>query len=144
MSEDGTVGGGVLREGNAVGSEAASEPWQDGLALVCEQADRIRADLGKSGGLVDRVVASARAGDDVKEPLDALHQAILATGDVLGVYGHTARHHGPVVAGIAQVPMDVVYLCPAGRCSRYVWAADTVEVPVCRITGRALRRDRLP
>ncbi|MFC7584510.1 hypothetical protein ACFQYP_12770 [Nonomuraea antimicrobica] len=83
-----------------MGSEAASEPWQDGLALVCEQGDRIRADLGASGGLVDRVVASARAGHDVKDPLDALHQAIMATGDVLGVYGHAARHHGPAVAGI--------------------------------------------
>ncbi|AWW36384.1 MULTISPECIES: hypothetical protein [Streptomyces] len=128
-----------------MGSVSAGDRAGDGLAVVCARADRIRADLGNSA-LVDGVLGAARAGQGVEEALAALHEAILATGDALGVHGQATLRDVPgvSVAGIARVPTDAVHVCPTGSCSRYRWADEPGPVPVCEVSGRPLRRERLP
>ncbi|WP_306319701.1 MULTISPECIES: hypothetical protein [unclassified Streptomyces] len=127
-------------------SSSADDLVSDGLAHVCGETDRLREDLGGAATLLDEVLGAARAGRDLREPLDALHRAIRATGDVLGVYGgsHPRRDPGAAVAGLSPVPTESAHVCPSGLCSRYVWADRVGEAPVCEVNGRPLLRQRLP
>lgn len=115
------------------------------LAYVCEQWDFLRAELpiDRIGEppLLQRLLAAIREGSDLTGPLDALHEAVLASGDALGIYGST---RGVQPVGIeATATTEAVYLCPAGRCSRYTWPQSTDDQPRCQVTGKPLRRDSL-
>ncbi|WP_369263628.1 hypothetical protein [Streptomyces sp. R35] len=124
------------------------------LAYVCTNVEQIREDL-RSGLCGDdtpleQLLAAIRHGDDLIGPLDLLHAHLQADGDARGIYGHsgdssTIRSFRP--AGIDSSsppgPSEVVYLCPATRCSRIWWPQATASVPQCRISGEHLRRERL-
>ncbi|MEQ4720606.1 hypothetical protein [Nonomuraea sp. B19D2] len=133
----------------AVAPDDAAERAAEGLAIVCAHVEEIRADL-RSGSRGDdapleRVLATARAGEDIAGPLDALHLALRADGDALGLNGYDEGGTRAIqAAGITVTdPGEVVYLCPDGRCVRYWWPAGGTPVPRCTISGDALRRDRL-
>jgi hypothetical protein len=121
----------------------------DGLAYVCEHVDQIREDLDDEGtgdvAPLELLLAAVREGTDPAGPLEALHTALQARGDALGVYGHlrTVGFLGSHLPGVPREPIDVVYLCPAGRCSRYCWPQAGTPPPCCTITGESLRRERL-
>lgn len=122
----------------------------EGLAYVCQHLDQIRADLSYCDGSGDlgpleRLLAAVSESREIAGPLNALHDALLAGGDALGVYGH-ARDSGPRglrPAGVDERPVETVYLCPNGGCSRYGWPDATNGTPQCEISGKRLRRERL-
>lgn len=134
-----------------------------GLGYVCAHHDEIRRDLSLSGfgGVRSRTerggngvdgfaaepeplrdLALALTGDQSPIPaLDAIHAALLAAGDALGLYGR-AR---PGIRGVTPPGVDTavpppteetVYLCPRRRCSRYAWPGSD-QPESCAITGEA-------
>ncbi|TDC25965.1 hypothetical protein E1265_05555 [Streptomyces sp. 8K308] len=125
----------------------------DLLAAVCGHAKEIRADLlhGSGGGAapLDDVLAAMAAGDDLAAPLEALHAVLRASGDALGLLGysdHVATTRGLEPAGIVGVEdglVETVYLCPAGRCTRYWFPVGSAPVPHCRFDDVPLRGERL-
>ncbi|MFH8659175.1 hypothetical protein [Streptomyces afghaniensis] len=135
-----------------VASDDAAERTAEGIAAVCAHVEEIRADLrdGSHGdaGPLERVLAAARAGEDIADLLDALHIALQADGDALGLNGYAdgggAGTRGIRAAGISAAdPGETVYLCPGGRCVRYWWPSGDTPVPRCAISGDVLRRDWL-
>lgn len=126
--------------------EDPTEERADALAHVCAHLEEIREDLregpGGSDAPLERLLSRLRDGGEVTECLEALHAALQAGGDALGVHRSAAR--GLEAAGIRRdVPVEVLYLCPSGRCSRHAWPDRTGEVPVCAVDGRPLRDERL-
>lgn len=123
----------------------------DLLAAVCAHAEEIRADLldGSGGGEapLDDVLAAMAAGDDLAAPLEALHAVLQASGDALGLLGysdHVATTRGLRPTGVGEAELvETVYLCPAGRCTRYWFPVGSAPVPHCRLDGVPLRADRL-
>jgi hypothetical protein len=118
---------------------------RNGLAYVCGQLDQIRADLRGDGtgdvSPLQRLLDAVRDGQDIADPLDALHAVLQESGDALGVYGHGARGLRP--AGVEDGPLEIAYLCPVGRCSGRRWPEVTAFPVRCDITGKDLRRERL-
>jgi hypothetical protein len=116
------------------------------VGYVCGQLADIRdhlAHLGDTGPL-ERLLAAVRDGYELDEPLDRLHEALQAGGDVLGVYGNSARSFGLRPAGITDPrPAEIVFLCPHRRCSRYRWPEPSSEVPTCEIDDTPMVRERL-
>ncbi|WP_351233329.1 hypothetical protein [Streptomyces sp. NPDC002133] len=119
----------------------AAERIRDALAYVCRQLDVLSAVLPENdeASPLRRLLEAMRNGEDPDRPLQALHTALLAAGDHIGVYGN--RGIRPV--GVDDGAEETVYLCPAHRCSRYSWPAATVDPPQCAITEQPLRRDGL-
>ncbi|MFD3565972.1 hypothetical protein [Streptomyces sp. NPDC058667] len=120
---------------------------KDALARVCAELEDRRALLRETGGeaVLDRLLTAVGAGGDVERKLDELHDTLLRCGDAAGVYGDGLRAPGarPDVLPAAD-PVDVVFLCPAGRCSRLWWPGDTgEEPPICSLSGEALRWARV-
>lgn len=117
------------------------------VGYVCGHIADIRDHLEQLGdtGPLDRLLAAARAGDELTGTLDDLHETLLAGGDVLGVYGNAARSGGPRPTGIADpVPAETVFLCPHRRCSRYRWPSPGGgAAPACDIDGTAMVPERL-
>jgi hypothetical protein len=117
--------------------------WMDAAAYVCRSEERIRAGLlaeGLDPAPLDAVLAALRDGGELAGPLDVLHGALRDSGDALGVFGHQLRQ---VLPGIGGGPVEIVYMCPQGRCSgRRRPRPD--EFPLrCAATGEELRRERL-
>jgi hypothetical protein len=128
-----------------VTDQADDEAKRNGLAYVCGHLDEIRADLQGEGmddlSLLQRLLDAVRDSQDIADPLDALHSVLQNGGDALGVYGHGVRGLSP--AGVESGPLEIVYLCPVGRCSGRLWP-DVAAFPVrCEISGQDLRRERL-
>lgn len=117
-----------------------------GMARVCERQVEIRAHLAHLGSTqaIDDLLSAARAGQDVGNPLDALHTALQASGDALGVYGHT-RGTGAQLAGISGGrPSEEIYLCPGRRCTRYCWPdAAAAGPPTCEIDGAPMLKSKV-
>ncbi|MEV4313056.1 hypothetical protein [Actinocrispum sp. NPDC049592] len=114
------------------------------VGYVCEHVADIQELLAELGDTspVERVLAAVRAGEDVTEPLDRLHKILQANGDVLGVYGDPGRS-ALRPAGVARpAPVEVVFLCPHRRCTRYRWPG-AGGTPVCGIDGTPMARERL-
>lgn len=113
---------------------------------VCLHSAEIRAllrELGDPGPLED-VLAAVRGDADLAEVLDRLHEALQAGGDVLGVYGNADRSAGLRPAGVARpAPVELVFLCPHRRCSRYRWPEPGDADPVCEFDGTPMTRERL-
>ncbi|MFK4068245.1 hypothetical protein [Streptomyces sp. NPDC029674] len=118
---------------------------REAIAHVCGRLERIRADLETyaTGGAapLERLLADLRAGEDPAPALDALHEALLAAGDAVGVHGGAARGLTPLGADPA-LPDERVLLCPTRQCSRIAWP-DGSDAPRCRVSGRPLRGERL-
>ncbi len=134
------------------------------VAYVCQNLELLRAQLldGQLGDdePLERVLAAVRSGGNVDGALEHLHLLLQADGDARGVHGLLDGEGGsrglgggepPGGHGLYQVtglsrgagPADIVYLCPAHRCTRS-WAPHPgVPLPRCAITGQPLRRDRL-
>ncbi|MBT2458045.1 hypothetical protein [Streptomyces sp. ISL-86] len=126
--------------------DGRSAEQREELAYVCDQVERIRANLeaahGAGGGAapLERLMAALLDRVDLTAPLAALHEALLAAGDAAGIQG---RVRGLSPIGIdSAAPEAWVLLCPTGQCSRYSWPDGPGARP-CRISGRALRRERL-
>lgn len=124
----------------------------DAVARVCADVSAIRARLERAGdpSPLDRLIAAVRDGGEVAERLDELHAALQRCGDALGVFGPTHRGGGfrsvhPVGLGDPR-PVEVVFLCPRGSCSR-AWrpdpAAPPSSSPTCLLHGEPLRWERL-
>ena len=132
------------------------------LAYVCGHFDQLREELrsvqlgsATEEPLLLRELRDALiAGRQCSAALDTLHAALLAAGDVLGLYGRIqADARGLVcdeaarrVAGVDQATPppshEVLYICPVSQCSRYSWPQSGPQ-PCCAMTGRALREDHL-
>lgn len=126
-----------------------------GLAYVCENFPYLRETL-PSGDAVERLldaVRERRTAADVDAALDALHHQVQAAGDAFGVYGGlrgdwfgrgdtAARPVGFSAPSARPAPGDdteKAYLCPHGRCARYVWPeAAAADGPECAIDGRPM------
>lgn len=125
----------------------------DAVARVCTEEPHIRTRLDRAGDTapLDRLIAAVRDGAPVTEPLDELHAALQRCGDALGVYGATRRrgYRSAVPVGMGDPrPVEVVFLCPRGTCSR-TWRPDPSTSPstppTCRLhDGEPLRWTRLP
>lgn len=129
--------------------ESAQDRMLDGLAFVCEDLDAIRAQVStEQGGIevLDTLLQNARAGRDVTALLDDLHHVLQMSGDALGIYGAMRTSGGsqahPRDMGTAH-RAEVIYLCPARRCSRYAWADASPTAPTCRLDGAPLCAERL-
>jgi hypothetical protein len=132
-------------------ADSSNEMVQHTLAYVCANMEQIREDLrcGADGdeAPLEQLLAAIRGGGDLTGLLDRLHVRLQADGDARGLYGNIRNGgagRGLRPAGIdALGPPEVVYLCPAARCSRYWWPQVAASVPQCRISGEKLRRGRL-
>lgn len=118
-----------------------------GLAYVCKELASLRAVLppDKQSPL-EQLLAAVRAGEDLAGPLEALHTALLAAGDPLGVWGHLGvwEQRSVTIAGVnTQQPFEPIYLCPHGRCAGRSADKDTVFPLTCAITGKKLRQEQL-
>jgi hypothetical protein len=124
----------------------------EALARVCADEPQIRARLERAGdpSPLDRLIAAVRDGGEVSERLDEVHAALQRCGDALGMFGHSRG--GEVFGSALPVgmgnprPVEVVFLCPRGTCSR-TWRPDPVASPSapppCQVHGEALRWERL-
>ncbi|MBE1582331.1 hypothetical protein ACFPOI_31335 [Nonomuraea angiospora] len=123
-----------------------SERVSAAIAYVCGNLPDLRAQLDHLGDRapLDRLLAAIRDGSDVTRPLDDLHEALLAGGDVLGVYGGSAR--SVRLAGItAAAPPETLYTCPHRRCARYQWPEPGASAaPTCEIDETSMLLERLP
>lgn len=118
----------------------------DGLAYVCGSLDSLHAVLpGDEQSPLRRLLAAVRADQDPAGPLEALHAALLAAGDPLGVWGHARSQSRAVpMTGVDERrPFEPIYLCPQGRCSGRRVDKTTTFPLTCAITGQELRRDQL-
>ncbi|WP_159050288.1 hypothetical protein [Streptomyces cellostaticus] len=121
------------------------------LAYVCAKLEQIREDLRAGAGgdeaPLDHLLAAIRDSRDLAGPLERLHARLQADGDAMGIYGNIRKGavgRGLPLAGVdSSSPPEVVYLCPAARCSRYWWPQVATSVPPCTISGQKLRRGRL-
>ncbi|MFD4913059.1 hypothetical protein ACFWNR_07530 [Streptomyces virginiae] len=134
---------------------AATDPPDDhigpALAYVCQRLDYLRDLLGSAQGtggdppelraLTTAVTAAQRPGlSELRDLLKALHQAVQAAGDPLGVWQASAQRslHLPGISG--GTPFESIYLCPLGRCAGRRPDQATVFPLRCTLTGRELER----
>ncbi|GIH48422.1 hypothetical protein SAMN05421833_111148 [Microbispora rosea] len=114
------------------------------IGYVCGHLADIREHLEALGdtGPLDRLLAAVRSGEEAAGPLDWLHEALVAGGDVLGVYGNAGRGLRPLSVG--PDPGEFVFLCPRRRCVRYRWPSpESGAAPCCEIDGTPMTRERL-
>lgn len=124
----------------------------DAVARVCADAPGIRARLDCAGDTspLERLIAAVRDGGEVAERLSELHAALQRCGDALGVFGPTRRggnYRGAHPVGMGDPrPVEVVFLCPRGSCSRD-WRPDPTTPPstppTCLLHSESLRWERL-
>ncbi|MFI2614711.1 hypothetical protein [Streptomyces sp. NPDC018584] len=110
---------------------------REAIAHVCGRLERIRADLetyaAEGAAPLERLLADLRAGEDPAPALDALHEALLAAGDAVGVHGGAAR-------GMTPLGVDPR---PARRAGAALPDAPVLPVRLARRLRRAaLRRQR--
>ena len=137
---------------NEQGGQQAQPPTVPvavGLTYVCRHLEDICEVLALDGDehdgrvppVVRRVAQAARAGEDLREPLDRLHAALLNAGDPRGIWGAT---RALLPSGIeADLPFEPVYSCPHGHCSGYSTESAAAALFVCALTRQPLARDML-
>lgn len=130
-------------------AEIKARQASQGLAYVCAHVDEISEvlaeDVPGGDGLqsLERLRSALRGSGDISGALTDLHHALLHAGDALGVYGHVRGVRGWPLAGFDQSePIEIVYRCPIGRCSRVV-PGPAVTPPRCGVAGESLRREQL-
>lgn len=143
----------IVRTGLRGGSCQASKPGDDmsdgpvdrvgdGTAYVCEHLADIRAQLERSGNAdpLELLLSAARADRDVAGALDALHHALQAAGDALGVYGNLRSGIPRTLGDFGTArPREPLYLCPRRRCARYRWPDhESTAPPTCGIDGEPM------
>ncbi|OEJ21653.1 hypothetical protein AS594_39750 [Streptomyces agglomeratus] len=130
---------------------AESNETAQRLAIVCAKAENIRqrlCSLAGSDTLLEELLAAARSGGEIAEPVDVLHAVLQGFGDAQGLYaysdsGRTGDRSVRAGGTNRECSPELVYLCPAARCTRSWWPQGPVPVPRCAISGDTLRRDRL-
>lgn len=129
----------VDHEARTSGAESRED-----IAYVCDQLDHIRSTLETHSAVgltpLRHVLAALDDGEDLAEPLDALHDALLVAGDAVGIRSNVRGLHP--IGVTPATPDEWVLLCPTGRCPRHAWP-DGDETPRCRISDRPLRREQL-
>ncbi|MER0242745.1 hypothetical protein AAHZ94_12070 [Streptomyces sp. HSW2009] len=119
------------------------------LAALCAHLAEIREILQERLGgdeTLAQLLAAAQDGGDLSEPLAVLHAVLQADGDPQGLDGYSGTGPGTRSlrpAGISPQSGELVYVCPASRCTRYWWPQATTSVPHCALSGTSLRRERL-
>jgi hypothetical protein len=120
-----------------------------GLAYVCAHLDEISEVLaddaagGEGAEALERLQSALRGKKDITGPLGDIHHALLRAGDALGVYGHVRGLRSLTLAGVEESePLEIVYRCPAGRCSRTV-PGPAITPPRCGVAGEVLRWGQL-
>ena len=129
-------------------------PIANGLASACERLETIRRDLRRSSGQelqqdpepLQRLVEAFRSGSDLAAPLQGLHDALLNAGDPTGVWGHVQPgSRGVSLAGNdPDMPFEVVYRCPLGRCAGRSPDNTTIFPLMCALSGKELIQKTLP
>jgi hypothetical protein len=133
----------------AEGPDVTDAHTADALAYVCGRLDYLRAvlphDEAGEPPALRALLDALRDAQDLAGPLDALHAGLLRAGDALGVWGHVrSGWRGLGVPGVEEdAPLEVVYVCPLGRCSGRRPDRTTTFPVTCTITGQELRRERL-
>ncbi|HEX3959480.1 MAG TPA: hypothetical protein VHZ03_23080 [Trebonia sp.] len=118
-----------------------------GLAYMCAHMDEISTVLadppgGEGTEALERLRSALLGNKEISGPLSDIHHALLRAGDALGVYGNV-RGLGLALAGVdTSEPLEIVYRCPAGRCSRIV-PGPARTPPRCEVAGEALRWGQL-
>ncbi len=121
---------------------------RDALAYACGHLEELRADLGDDpagSAVLDRLLSRIRRNGKIVDVLDEIHASLQAAGDALGLYGRVPGRHGDRgidLPGLDTGPLEIVYLCPIGRCSGHEPQAAGTP-PRCGISGKELRRERL-
>ncbi|MGW3247395.1 hypothetical protein [Streptomyces sp. NPDC001070] len=133
----------------ARGGRRTTEQIADGIARVCENAERMRATLepGPADDLrrLEELLIALHDGTDPADLLETVHRALRRAQDAMGVFGSVRDASTVTLAGIdAGLPGEPVLLCPrAGHpCARYAWPGPE-GTPVCHVTGTPLRRTTL-
>ncbi|MEU9472221.1 hypothetical protein AB0D78_37600 [Streptomyces avermitilis] len=134
---------------------AAANPHDDGinaaLAYVCRRLDYLRrlmtpnaepgSDPSELRALLRAVTAAQRPGaGELRDLLQALHQAVQASGDPLGVWQASAGRSLQLPGIPGEVPFETLYRCPVDRCAGRRPDQSTVFPLTCTITGRELQR----
>lgn len=129
-------------------------PVADGLASVCERLETIRRDLRRGSqeeqqqdpAPIRRVMEAFLDGGDLADPLQGLHTALLKAGDPTGVWGHVQPSSRSVslVGNTPDVPFELVYRCPLGRCAGRSPDNTTIFPLICALSGRELIQKTLP
>ncbi|MGN9845171.1 hypothetical protein ACTMTI_44320 [Nonomuraea sp. H19] len=125
---------------------AGADPVGEAIEYVCQHLADIRWQLEQAGdtGPLDRLLAALRADAEVDGLIRALHEALQAGGDALGVYGNVRSAIPKALGdfGLAR-PKRALYLCPGRRCARYAWFDPAASPPVCGIDGEPMLQERL-
>ncbi|MGQ0773243.1 MAG: hypothetical protein ACT4NY_02300 [Pseudonocardiales bacterium] len=127
------------------------EYTRDAVAWVCTNVADIRGCLKREGDTspLDRLIAAVCDGGEVSELISELHIALQRCGDARGV-GSTrggGHYRGARPVGMDDPPpVEVVFLCPRGKCSRS-WLPDPATPPstppTCQLYSEPLRWERL-
>jgi hypothetical protein len=133
----------------AEGPDAPGADTAEALAYVCGRLDYLRAalphDEADEPPALRALFNALSSADDLAGPLDALHADLLNAGDALGVWGHVRSGlRNMTVPGVdSGAPLELIYLCPIGRCAGRRPDRTTTFPMTCAVTGRELRRERL-
>ncbi|MFF0744992.1 hypothetical protein ACFYVL_31785 [Streptomyces sp. NPDC004111] len=122
------------------------------LGYLCENLEEIQNDNDSVSEPLSRLLPLLRANarqlgtpspDDrqhIADLLNAIHEALQAGEDALGLFGHAMR--SPVDA-VGVDSLDVVYRCPLALCTGRLEREITGALPRCSVNGAELRREHL-
>ncbi|TDB91942.1 hypothetical protein E1264_00290 [Actinomadura sp. KC216] len=132
-----------------------SSQVEAGLAYVCANFGEIRALLEDEGAGETMPLSQLKAAlqdrqkpdrqgpsrEHVPELLNAVHLAVQARGDVLGVFGYGGFRSVMGADGVES--LEIVYRCPLKACAGRDEAEVSEFPPRCSISGVALVREPL-
>lgn len=113
------------------------------LAYLCLHLPEILDALGEDTTSLERLRSLLDAVDRVDrdalaEAVDAVHLALRARGDAVGLYGHRRNLDLAGVSGF-----DIVYRCPLRLCNGCAAGEVDHDTARCTLSGRPLLRERL-
>ena len=132
-------------------SDQPDDRTDQAVAYICRRLDYLRRLLAPDqnmGGdppelrvLTDAVTAAQRSDQGALQgPLQALHEAVQAAGDPLGVWQVRKERSLHLPGESGEAPFESLYRCPIDRCAGRSPDQSTVFPLTCTITGRELER----
>jgi hypothetical protein len=121
---------------------------RDALAWLCEALPVLRARAPRAGAedALKKLLADARAGQDIAEQADELRRSLRlpkpgpsraadtpVEGGLLGIPGQDSGH-----------PVVEIYACRTGECSRTWVRQPGLRFPECGLRGGRLTTDEIP